>query len=114
MAAGVPVATRLTCPRCKFARLFFDINGSTLYRCSGCEWYWSVGAVAVPSAPAVPASTVNAVNASAGIIAVTITGGTLTAVTVNGTVVGAAAGTYLVPANGTISITYTVAPAWTW
>jgi hypothetical protein len=38
----------------------------------------------------------------------------MTAVIVNGTTVGTGAGTYVVPAGGTISMTYTVAPAWAW
>lgn len=75
-------------------------------------------AVGVPGAtlvaPAVPASTVNALNGYHGTVAVTISAGTITAVTVNGVVVGSTAGTYFVPAHGTISITYSVAPTWTW
>jgi hypothetical protein len=66
------------------------------------------------NAPSVPASTVNATNTNPWAIAVAITGGTLTAVTVNGVVVGAVAGTYFVPAGGTINVTYSVAPTWTW
>lgn len=66
------------------------------------------------SAPGVPASTVNATNSNAWAVAATITGGTLTAVTVNGVQVGTTAGVYFVPAGGTINITYSVAPTWTW
>lgn len=65
-------------------------------------------------APAVPGSTVNANNNYHGSVAVTITGGTLTQVFVNGVLAGTTAATYIVPAHGTISITYTVAPTWTW
>jgi hypothetical protein len=67
--------------------------------------------------PAVPATTVAATNPSTFPCQVVIgaNGATITAVTVNGSGVGTAAGTYVVPASGTISITYTVAtPTWTW
>lgn len=113
MVAGVPAAVTLTCPRCKTLRSFFNVDGGTLFRCGGCEWYWTLGTPAIAT-PAVPATTVNATNNTGTIIAATITGGTLTAVTVNGSQVGTTAGTYLVPAGGTINITYTVAPSWTW
>lgn len=66
------------------------------------------------STPAVPATTVNQVNANAWPVFVTITGGTLTAVKVNNVQVGTTAGTYAVPAGQPISITYTVIPTWAW
>jgi hypothetical protein len=69
------------------------------------------GAVVTPS---VPASTVIAENPYPFPVQVVITGGTMTAVTVNGLTVGTGAGTYLVPAAGTISMTYSVAPTWAW
>ena len=71
--------------------------------------------------PAVPASTVNATNNSGVDCTVYISGGTLTVVNVGGSATGitaaAAAGSVHavdVPANQTISITYTVAPTWKW
>jgi hypothetical protein len=67
--------------------------------------------------PAVPATTVPAQNVNNYPVTVVIgaNGATITAVTVNGVVVGTAAGTYAVPPYGSISITYTVAtPTWTW
>jgi len=64
--------------------------------------------------PSVPASTVAVNNANAFPVSVTITGGTMTAVVVNGVTVGTGAGTYVVSAGGTISMTYTVAPTWLW
>jgi len=73
-----------------------------------------VNALSLISTPAVPASTINAVNYTNQPYNVTITGGTLTAVTVNGQTVGTTAGTYIVPAGGTIAVTYSVAPTWTW
>jgi len=66
------------------------------------------------STPAVPASTVPATNDTGQYLNVNITGGTLTFVFVNGAQVGTTAGNYTVPPGGTISITYSVAPTWTW
>src|SRR5258708_11635365 len=62
--------------------------------------------------PAVPASTVAVNNPNGFAVTIVITGGTMTAVVVNGVTVGTGAGTYAVPAAGTISMTYTVAPTW--
>ena len=67
-----------------------------------------------PATPAVPASTVAVQNPGTYPVTVVITGGTMTAVIVNGVTVGTGAGTYIVPAAGSISMTYTVAPTWAW
>ncbi len=64
--------------------------------------------------PTVPATTVAQQNPYSQPVQVVITGGTITAVIVNGVTVGTAAGTYYVPAYGSISITYSVAPTWAW
>jgi hypothetical protein len=64
--------------------------------------------------PAVPASGVAVQNATNQPYTVVISGGTATATTVNGVVVGPGDGTYIVPAAGAISVTYSVAPTWTW
>jgi hypothetical protein len=64
--------------------------------------------------PAVPATTVAQANTNAWAVFVTITGGTLTSVKINGTQVGTTAGTYVLLAGQNISITYTVAPTWNW
>jgi hypothetical protein len=64
--------------------------------------------------PAVPATTVNQTNVNAWPVFVTITGGTITSVKVNGVQVGTTAGTYAVPAGQPISITYSSAPTWAW
>jgi hypothetical protein len=111
-ATIVPIDVALTCPRCKLRRLFVTTNG-TQYRCQGCEWLFTLGTPTV-AAPAVPASTVAAANNTGTVVSVVISGGTLTFVFVNGVQVGTTAGTYLVPVGGTISITYSVAPTWTW
>jgi hypothetical protein len=64
--------------------------------------------------PAVPASTVAVQNTSNQPYTVVISGGTATVTTVNGVVVGGGDGTYVVPAYGSIAVTYSVAPTWTW
>lgn len=66
------------------------------------------------STPAVPATTVLQYNTTGQGVVVTITGGTMTNVSVNGATVGAGAGTYYVPPGGNISMTYSVAPTWAW
>lgn len=69
----------------------------------------------VLSAPAVPLSTVSATNNYHGTVDVAVSGGTVTAVVVNGVQVASATGvTVSVPAHGQISVTYSVAPTWTW
>lgn len=64
--------------------------------------------------PAVPGSTTPVTNTATLPAQVVITGGTMTNVSVNGVTVGTGAGTYTVPAGGTITMTYSVAPTWTW
>jgi len=67
--------------------------------------------------PTVPATGVAAQNTTGFPVSVVIgaNGATITNVSVNGVTVGTAAGTYVVPAFGSISIAYTVAtPTWTW
>jgi hypothetical protein len=46
--------------------------------------------------------------------AVTVSGGTVTAIAVDGTATGIIAGTVIVPTGKTITLTYSVAPAWNW
>ena len=102
----------LRCPRCWFAAPMVPY-GVLTYRCLRCEWPFTLGAPAVTS-PAVPATTVPVTNSTGTVVAVTITGGTLTSVVVNGTQAGTSAGTYLVPVGGTVSVTFSAAPTWTW
>ncbi len=68
----------------------------------------------VVSTPTFPGTGVPVVSTFAYPVRVTITGGTLSNVVVNGVSVGTTAGTYLLPAFGTITITFTVAPTWIW
>ncbi len=64
--------------------------------------------------PSVPASNTPVTNTSPLPATVVISAGTLTNVLVNGVSVGTGDGTYTVPSGGTIAITYSVAPTWTW
>jgi hypothetical protein len=74
-------------------------------------------AAPAPAQPAVPATNVVQQNVNAYPVQVVIgaNGATISNVSVNGVTAGTAAGTYTVPAFGSISIAYTVAtPTWTW
>jgi hypothetical protein len=66
------------------------------------------------TAPAVPASTVNAQNTAWRDAAVVVSGGTVTAITVDGVAQGVTSGMVLVPSGKNIAITYSVAPTWKW
>jgi ribosomal protein L37AE/L43A len=107
--AAVP---QLRCPRCWFPAPMVPVAALT-WRCTRCEWLFALAAATV-STPAVPLTTVPVTNSTGTVVAVTITGGTLTFVYVNGVQAGTTAGTYLVPVAGTISVTFSVAPTWAW
>ena len=65
--------------------------------------------------PAVPGSTVTATNTNPYPVLVQLTGGTTTVVAVNSvTVATTTPANVVVPAGGTIAVTYTVVPTWTW
>lgn len=67
------------------------------------------------STPGFPGSNTPVVNTNNVPVYVTITGGTLSNVLINGVSVGTTAGTYgPVNPGSNISITYTVAPTWNW
>src|SRR5579875_1168113 len=67
-----------------------------------------------PTTPTVPATGTAVTNTNAYPVQVSITGGTVTAVTVNGKSTGLTSGSFVVPPGGTISMTYTAAPTWVW
>jgi hypothetical protein len=64
--------------------------------------------------PAVPATGVAAFNNAGVPVVVTVSGGTVTGISVNGTATGLTSGSVIVPAAGTITLIYSSAPAWTW
>jgi len=72
------------------------------------------GANTPVATPAVPASTVAADNGTGIPVAVTVTGGTVTVIAVSGTPAGLTSGTVVVPYPGTIALTYSAAPTWSW
>jgi hypothetical protein len=63
--------------------------------------------------PSFPLTTVALTNPFGQLASVVITGGSVSAVYVNGVSAGTG-GTYSVPPGGTISVTYTGSPSWTW
>jgi hypothetical protein len=108
--SGVTPATGLPFPPGSEAKLYKQ--GSQLFGCVAGSVTWS-------GAPALAATGVAMTNSSGQAVAVTVTGGTVTAIavgattqSVNGTNV--TSGTFVVPAGSTITITYSVAPAVTW
>ena len=107
---------QLQCPRCWFPAPFVPY-GALTFRCTRCEWPFTLAAPSLSAAPAFPATTVAVANPYATVIAAVIAanGATITNVSVSGVTAGTGAGTYLIPVGGTISCAYTVAtPTWTW
>lgn len=74
--------------------------------------FWSSNVTV--AAPSFSTTTTPVTSTYAFGVLVNITGGTVTSVVVNGTQVGTGDGTYLLPALGTIAVTFTGSPAWTW
>lgn len=66
------------------------------------------------TAPAVPATTVALRNPFWQDCAVTVVGGTISAIAVDGQTIGLTSGTVIVPSGKSITLTYTVAPTWHW
>ena len=66
------------------------------------------------TSPSVPATTVALTNPFWRDAMVNVTGGTVTAIAVDGTATGLTSGTFFVPTGKTITLTYTVAPSWNW
>jgi hypothetical protein len=90
-------------------------SGASVFVDAGSLWP-SAGAV-VTAAPALfatamtlAATTVASVNPNPVPQSVTITGGTVTVIAVNGAVTGLTTGTFTVPAGGSITVTYSAAP----
>ena len=90
-------------------------SGASVFVDAGSLWP-SAGAV-VTGAPALfatamtlAASTVASLNPNPVAVSVTITGGTVTVIAVNGVTTGLTTGTFTVPPGGSITVTYSVAP----
>ncbi len=87
-----------------------DDSGSAPKMVKNNRGYNPVGDVS----PTVPGSTVAYTNAYGQDCMVIVNGGTVTVIAVNGTTTGLTSGTVIVPANATITLTYSVAPTWEW
>lgn len=74
--------------------------------------YYSTGLAL--TAPTMPASTVALKNPFLQDCLVYVSGGTVTAIVINGVTTGLTSGTFLVEANQTIAITQSAAPTWVW
>jgi hypothetical protein len=96
------------------ANQFQLASGQNLPDYDGQQALYSVYTTVAVSQPAVPASTVPVQNPNAFPVNVVVAGGTVTSVSVNGVVVGAGDGTFVVPAFGSIAVTYSVAPTMVW
>lgn len=66
------------------------------------------------TAPDMPATNTAITNDFTSPMAVTISGGTVTVIKVDGTTMGITSGTVIVPVGKTISVTYSAAPSWVW
>lgn len=66
------------------------------------------------TAAAIPASGTALANPYSIPCAVTISGGTVTAIAINGVTVAGTSGTFYLQPGNTITLTYSVAPTWTW
>ena len=108
--------THLTCPRCWFTAPMIPL-AALQFRCARCEWPFTLAAPAV-TAPAVPtsgtASTNLVTNTTGTVVDVNVSGGTVTHIYVSGSDTGQTSGHVYVPVGGTVSITYSAAPTWTW
>lgn len=75
------------------------------------SWFENSSTVAAPGVPSSGTPVVSTFNFP---VLVTVIGGTGTQVNINGVNQGSFDGTYVLPALGTITLTYTVAPTWSW
>lgn len=66
------------------------------------------------TAPSIPASTTPLINPFWRHCAVTVTGGTVTGIAVDGQALGVTSGTVFVPSGKPITLTYSAAPSWKW
>jgi hypothetical protein len=74
----------------------------------------AVGTIYKGSTPALPASGVSVTNSNFWPEQITINGGTVSQVQINGGVTGRTSGSFSLPQGSSIIITYSVAPTWSW
>lgn len=91
-------------------------SGGTLTNsgASGVRMYRLDVPIGVQTAPSIPATTVALTNPFDRDCAVTITGGTVTAISIGSTATGLTSGTVIVPSRASIKLTYSAAPSWVW
>lgn len=87
------------------------VNGAAFYKILSGRRAHVPGA---KTAPSVPATTTPLTNPFWRDCAVSVAGGTVTAIAVDGQATGLTAGTVIVPSGKTITLTYSVAPTWNW
>lgn len=88
--------------------------GGTTNRTSRYDLRSSVNRGGSITTPSVPATTVAQVNTQGVDATVYITGGTVTAIVVDGVTLGLTSGSVRVPCGNYIAITYSVTPTWKW
>lgn len=116
-SAITPLEVTLSCPRCWFSAAPLVPYAALTFRCTRCEWPFTLAApaVAAPSVPASGTSSTNLVSNTTGtVVDVNVSSGTVTKIYVSGADTGQTSGHVYIPVGGTISITYSVAPTWTW
>ena len=112
--------TRVNCPAPKTAHTYQLSNPQTgtlrFDQCVGINPAAGTSPVTGQGiTPAIPAASTTVTNTSGVDVDVYIAGGAAVAVTANGVATGQAAGTFFVPAGGTIDLgAYTTAPTWVW
>ena len=94
-------------------------DAALTFRCSRCEWQFTLAAPSLSAAPAFPATgTTNTVTnpyTTPVAAAIVLNGATAVTLYVNGVSVGTTAGTYILPIGGVFDATYTSGPpTWTW
>ncbi len=100
--------------------IYFTDNTRSVPQVTGCQHVKIIdnirrpGAVTGGDVVAVPASTVALKNPYWRDAAVYVSGGTVSAIAVDGTTVGTTSGMVLVPTGKTITLTYSSAPTWVW
>ena len=101
----------------------YALQAFTMQLASGASHFVDVGAMrdsasaVVAAAPSMftsalvlGANAVPALNPNPVAVSVTVSGGTVTVIAVSGVVTGLTTGTFTVPAGGSITVTYSVAP----
>jgi hypothetical protein len=88
-----------------------SVNSAKLFKLVSVRRQHAPGA---KTAPSVPATTVAHTNTFWRDCAVTVSGGTVTGIAVDGQSTGITSGTVIVPTGKSITLTYSSAPSWNW